>query len=1668
MPGSAINIKANAQEVINLKRKIDELSSALVSMQRSANPALYDKLNSQLQKTTIQYNALRSEVNRYSKEQERAAKATTQTSDSLVDLIKKGAAIGGITFGVDKIIQLGSEIISVRGEIQQLQIAFETMLGSKEKADRMMADIKKLALSTPFTLTEVADNTKQIIAMGIASDKAIDTVKMLGDVAAGVSVPLWRVAINYGQVSALGKLQSREIRDFAMAGIPIVDELGKMLGKTSAEIYDMVEAGKIGFPQVEQAFKNMSGEGGKFYNLMEKQNASVTGQISKLKDSIQLMFNEIGESSEGIIYTAIDGASKLVDSYQEVGVILAGLVSTYGLYKAALMTEAAIRPIQIADTYKVQAAALTELLNGEQAYRISQMGLVQGSAEHVAAIQAEIAATAENLKIKLAEEEVNLQSLRTKRAEAEQVWMTAKAKTEAARQELASAITNATGEAEASLQKKMALESEKQSRAALRLVKLQDQKDTAISQAIALKEKEASAEKIAAKNREIASIQAKIASARAEEIQHGRNVAAMRAEIKSGVDITANKNVQTLTNKLNTLSEQENSAATAHSGVVKQIVGSKVLIKKLSVDADTASTILNTEAEIANTTATTFLSAAKTKLITISKNLWAALAPNPYILAATAVVALSYGIYELATAATAAEQAQIGLNKETENTAQKTEEEKRAIENLLGIIRDEVSTRTEKQKALETLQSKYPSIFSNLDTEKIKNLDLAEAIRQVNIELEKRNGAQSKANIDRAKQILSGITNFDGVTFKTSKDIKDAKDLIGLEGVWQRNSITNAKLKESLEKYVAQAEKDLNKMSETADKAAKKTAKSGVDQIYDATKRVSDLNNELKDLNNKIIPDNQKDNPSFKFSKAIEDKLKELKDAENELNLLLYGKSTKEIGKENKAGESAADKARESSLKLLNLQSELDSESVKQQLEYEQKLLDIEQDSFDKRYRQNQLNMAKELISIEEFRQKMIKDQQEAAKNIYIKNKGSDTGFNFATFDKTLLPQGLSDADIEAQIKKRTDASLAAWKKGNEDIAKEQRSFADEEKLTFASQLDQQIYSIRKHYKERRDLANGNSDLIKQIEKNESREITEARLQAHQRQLESDAEYNQKYKELTTDRYFFESDKRKASLGQQIKDQKKIFNDLEKRVMNDPNNDELARQLREAFLNLKILNKELEKTKKLSLGEFVNVFDDLSTSISSLSGFDISVLTNTFSGLGNIYVKIDNLLKSLKEVDPSDYMKTLISGGIGIAGMATNVASGIIGSILSQKERQAEIQREINKLQQQYNIDLRQQNYDLISSIDYARAFKDNLEALQWLIDKGFISDVDYSAWEALVKQSDEARKNFEIAKKNSDSILSDTNKTLDSLYKDFVKGSAGDAIGNQAKPIISILKDWKNGIIDNEEAFRRLGATGWKGMSDIADKIARSDEETQKWTDQIAELSQQMDEFATGTSFDSFLSDAANAISDLRGNVTSLADFTEEKLTNAILSSFKYQILSNALKPMYDDLADMFRYGNIDASAANDWKQRLTDILNTNSKELDKIFSAFGIDPKEVGSSSQTPSSGYSVSMSQDTGDKLVGIQTGSQMRLISLDQNVARIAQWNQPVSEKFNFDTIAMPLGALSQSSIRIERMMEENRNIAINSYYELKDINKNTKELYAIRDGIEGIKRNTDEM
>lgn len=1647
MATSAINIKANAQEVINLKRKIDELSASLVSMQRSANPALYDKLNNELQKTTIKYNNLRSEVNQYAKEQERAAKATAQTSDSLVDLVKKGAAIGGITFGVDKIMQLGSEIISVRGEIQQLQIAFETMLGSKEKADRMMGDIKKLALSTPFTLTEVADNTKQIIAMGIASEKAVDTVRMLGDVAAGVSVPLWRVAVNYGQVSALGKLQSREIRDFALAGIPIVDELGKMLGKTSAEIYEMVEAGKIGFPQVEQAFKNMSGEGGKFYNLMEKQNASVTGQISKLQDSLQLMFNEIGQSSEGVIYTAIDGASRLVDSYQEVGVILAGLVSTYGLYKAALITTAAIQPIQIAQTYEAQAVALTKLLNGEQAYRISQMGLVQGSSDHVAAIQAEIAATAENIKIKLSEEEVNLQSLRIKRADAEQTWITAKANTEAARQELSAAIATATAEAEAALQKKMALESEKQSRAALRLVKLQEQKDASISQAIALKEKGASDTKIAAKNREIASIQSKIAVARAEEIQSGRNVAAMRAEIKSGVDITANKNVQTLTNKLNTLSERENSAATAHNGVIKQMVGSKILIKKLTTDVDTASTTANTAATTANTVATSALSAAKTKAIAIGKNLLSVIAPNPYILAAAAVVALGYGIYQLATYQTEAEKAQSRLNETTKEYESNIEGEKVKLDILFGRLKSAKEGtdkyKEAKQGILDIADSYHLSISKDIDLVKeetkyrnILNAAIIETAKAKAIE----SGTQKATEIytktwgdaisdirerfiktfgeSQGELLLDSLKESLSEGKSITKDVQNAIDKFN-ETYYSSSSIsgggtyttsfnpvqqlvTNVQLsKKTLDKEVSDLEGVFGKLNKKPTNSTTDTIKEFSEQTDDARKNVAKLKKELSDLQKGINPN--QDGKQFDFSKGIEEKAKELKDAEDKLSYLTSGKSYSASGKDAKSGESAASKARKQAQELADLQIKLTNEQVKLELERQQKVLDAQKEGLEKQLDQNNLNYDKQLQQISEFEAEKLKAQQEAIQK----------------YGKDKLPEELSTANINNQSALMRSSAFADWQRANnkaiEDNRNAERTAMNEYLSEYGTYLEKRQGLIELY----------NDKLVKAQKEGASDWVIKGLGE----------ELNKSLSDLD-----IEASEKTSAIG-------KLFSDMSRRSVKD----------------IRAIADEAERALKfITDGEWDNA-----------KGKEFGITKETFDLWKKSPEKLESIRKGIQDINrEADNAETSL-----------NKMSNGLNKVFNSKGDTKTFQEGLNDLQQGFS-----------EVMNAAGFLSDSLSTLGDSLDIGALKGIAEGLNE----------------------VMAVADSTMKGAQAGSVFGPVGSAVGATLGFVSSISSAFANfhdkkhekriqvlqGQIDElEKSYERLGKAIDKAYSyDASELINKQNDELEQqkrlieqqikeeedkkktdnnrikqWKEQIDEINRIQEENKEkavdaifGEDIKSAIDEFANAYVEAwaagEDRAQAMKDVVKNMIKGIIVEMLKSD-LAPTIEKIRNKIQEFLTDGIIDATE----QAQLDKIIEDATKQADSKYSwadKYLQDNKDT--SSQQASSGGFETMSQDTGDALEGRFTAMQMSLISIDENVKHIAQWNQPVSDKLSLDSMSMPLISLSESSLRIERMIEENRTIAINSYYELRDINKNTNQLYQMNERLGEMNQKLDRL
>ena len=234
------------------------------------------------------------------------------------------------------------QVVAVRSQFQQLEISFGTMLKSKEKANDLMAQKADLAAKTPFGLEEVSEGAKRLLAFQVPAEEVTETLRRMGDVAAGLGVPMGQLIHVYGQVKAQGKLMTNDLYQFMNAGIPIIAELSKVVGKSETEIKDMVSAGKIGFPEVQAVIKNMTNEGGLFFNLMAEQSKSLGGQISNLGDSFDQMLNDIGKASEGYISGAIQGVTFLVENYKTLGKVIAGLIVTYGAYRTAVLVNIAL------------------------------------------------------------------------------------------------------------------------------------------------------------------------------------------------------------------------------------------------------------------------------------------------------------------------------------------------------------------------------------------------------------------------------------------------------------------------------------------------------------------------------------------------------------------------------------------------------------------------------------------------------------------------------------------------------------------------------------------------------------------------------------------------------------------------------------------------------------------------------------------------------------------------------------------------------------------------------------------------------------------------------------------------------------------------------------------------------------------------------------------------------------------------------------------------------------------------------------------------------------------------------------------------------------------------------------------------------------------------------
>lgn len=315
----------------NSKAKLAELNTAKAALneQRYSLGELQD-----------QQARNRLEVKKLTREYKEFSNGTNNADEvvkSLTDSLKRTAAeIGGLM----AIKQFGSDVIDATGRMQQLQVALSTILQDKSKADQLIAEIIQFAAKTPFNLDDVANGAKQLLAYGSTADKVVGELSMLGDVASGLQIPIGQLIYLYGTLRTQGRAMTVDIRQFAGRGIPIYEELAKVLSVSKDQVGELVKEGKVGFKEVEQAFKNMTSEGGKFANLMENSAGTWPQRLSNIEDTLFQKMNDFGNKYKEVFEFGIGTAENLVESLDDVLSVIGGLIAAYGTYKAALITTA--------------------------------------------------------------------------------------------------------------------------------------------------------------------------------------------------------------------------------------------------------------------------------------------------------------------------------------------------------------------------------------------------------------------------------------------------------------------------------------------------------------------------------------------------------------------------------------------------------------------------------------------------------------------------------------------------------------------------------------------------------------------------------------------------------------------------------------------------------------------------------------------------------------------------------------------------------------------------------------------------------------------------------------------------------------------------------------------------------------------------------------------------------------------------------------------------------------------------------------------------------------------------------------------------------------------------------------------------------------------------------
>lgn len=729
-------------------------------------------------------------------------------------------------------------IVSVRGQFQQLEIAFETMLGSGSKAKALMDQMAETAAKTPFDLQGVAGGAKQLLAYGESADKVNDTLVRLGNIASGLSIPLNDIVYLYGTTMVQGRLYAQDVRQFTGRGIPLVKELAAMYGKTAEEINAMVSEGKIGFPEVEKVIKKLTDQGGQFYNLMEKQSASLTGQISNLGDAWDMALNKIGERNQEVFSTGISGATYLVEHLDDVLRIVKSVAIAYGSYRAAvilntLATKGYTGVSLIDNTVRQAKIALLktdDILTGKVAAQTKAMTIAEEA--HTASLQKQLTA----------EELVNLQ--KKLRISIIQGLLTAQ------QQEYLSNL-NLTASSAGYESAALSVLSVEQ-REALGKVDLSAKSSiyrAALEQEVATKNSSQAAT-ISAMRSDVSAAAAKVEAAKQTAIASMQATEAARYEVywaKQSGDATR---IATAEKRLEGAQDNQATARKAALAAQTDFYAKKKALETAATRQSTVASTADAAAKTVQGTTTSILTAITTRATVAMKALWTSMMSNPigWILGLVGALVSVFALFRSKEEETTDAMGEFNKTTKDEinnldvlftilsNTDRGTQTHRQTIEKINAVCKEYNKTLLDENATLDIQKLKYEELSQAIQettAEKIKakyaEIALQEQIEASNKSLDKLKSAASSASYTKIE--LTALDAGDGKSIQgygavehQSQNIRNAS-----AAVWEMvetDAMEAAKRLQSLtgDAYTAAFNQVLAKITERVQKATGATS----------------------------------------------------------------------------------------------------------------------------------------------------------------------------------------------------------------------------------------------------------------------------------------------------------------------------------------------------------------------------------------------------------------------------------------------------------------------------------------------------------------------------------------------------------------------------------------------------------------------------------------------------------------------------------------------------------------------------------------------------------------------------------------------------------------------------------------------------------------------------